>query len=294
MLHAASFRSIRPVVAAVSMVMVLTTTIAAPAAAQTDPETRARWNQPVEPFRIVGDVYFVGTEGLGMFLIGTADGLVLLDGGLPESAPLVASSIGALGFALEDVRYLLNSHAHFDHAGGLAALKAQTGSTFVASVGDTPALERGAGPDMPAVAVDRQVADGDRIRLGEVELTAHVTPGHTPGCTSWSMTTTDAGRAYRVFFHCSTSVVDTLVGNRQYPGIVADYERTFEQLRAIDADVFLANHPQFFDLAGKRARRADGSANPFVDPGEMRRYLASSERAFRDAREKARGGGTRP
>jgi metallo-beta-lactamase class B len=226
-----------------------------------------------------------------MFLIRTSDGLVLLDGGLPESAPLVASSIATLGFALDDVRYLLNSHAHFDHAGGLAALKAQTGATLVASAGDTPALERGTGPDMPPVVVDRQLADGDQIRLGEVQLTAHVTPGHTPGCTSWSMTTTDAGRTYSVYFHCSTSVVDTLVGNRRYPGIVADYERTFERLRTIDADVFLANHPQFFDLAGKRARLVDGVSNPFVDSGEMRRYLASSERAFRVALDKARGGG---
>src|SRR5687767_10010755 len=192
--------------------------------AQQTLDERAAWNRPFQPFHLVGNIYYVGATGVSAFLIVTSAGSILIDGGLPETAPLISRNVAELGFRLSDVRYLLNSHAHFDHAGGLAELKRSSGATMVASSGDAPALQTG-GPDMPAVVVDRVIGDGEMLRLGDTNLTAHITPGHTKGCTTWTMETTENSRAYRVVFYCSTSIVDRLVGNGQYPQIAADYGR---------------------------------------------------------------------
>lgn len=248
-------------------------------AQQTD-DQRAAWNQPVRPFTVIGNVHYVGAAGVSAFLITTSDGSILLDGGLPETAEQIERNIQTLGFKLSDVKYLLNSHAHFDHAGGLAQLKRVSGAAFVASAADAAALKAGA-PAMPAVEVDRVVRDGDTVKLGDTTVTALVTPGHTKGCTTWTTTVTDKDRKYRVLFYCSTSVVDTLVGNTGYPEIAADYERTFARLRELEADVFLANHPVFFRLEDKRARISGGGPNPFVDPAELRQHVEQSERQFR-------------
>ncbi|MBA3948996.1 MAG: metallo-beta-lactamase, partial [Acidobacteria bacterium] len=165
--------------------------------AQSAATDRAAWNRPVEPFRIIGNVYYVGAEGVSAFLIRTSDGLVLLDGALPETATQIAANIATLGFSPRDVKVLINSHAHFDHGGGIAELKRLTGASLAVSAADAPALEAG-GPDMPAVRVDRRLADGDRVRLGETTLTAHLTPGHTKGCTTWTMTAQEDGRGHDV------------------------------------------------------------------------------------------------
>jgi metallo-beta-lactamase class B len=265
---------------------------APPPAANDMKSRREAWNQPFAPFRVIGNIHYVGT-GVSSFLITTPEGAILLDGGLPETAPLIEKSIAELGFRVRDVRFLLNSHAHFDHAGGLAALKKASHAKLVASRGDAPVLRAGT-PDQPAVAVDRVVDDGDRVELGGTVLTARVTPGHTPGCTTWTMTVSDAGKPYRVVFFCSTSVIDRLVGNRHYPSIVADYERSFKALRALPADVFLGPHPEFFQLAAKRERMRGGGENPFIDPGEFGRYLDQSEQTFRATleRERRESGGT--
>ena len=257
--------------------------------AQQSGAQRAAWNRPLPPFHILGNIHYVGVAGVSAYLIVTPDGSILLDGGLPETAPQIVQNIAALGFRIGDVKYLLNSHAHFDHAGGLAELKRLSGAQMVASAGDAPALRAGT-PDMPAVVIDRVIGDGDTLGLGGTTLTALVTPGHTQGCTTWAMTTTDGGRAYRVLFYCSTSVVDRLVGNAQYPNIVADYEQTFVRVRSLMADVFLSNHPEFFQLERKRAQMKTGGPNPFVDPGELQRFVATSERTFREtlARESQR------
>ena len=252
------------------------------------PRERVAWNRPVEPFRIIGNVYYVGAAGVSAFLITSADGSILLDGGLPETAPQIAANVAKLGFDVKAVKYLLNSHAHFDHAGGLAELKRLSGATMVASSGDAPALKSGS-RDMPPVAVERIVADGESVQVGDARLTALITPGHTKGCTTWTMTTSDGGGPLRVLFYCSTSVVDRLEGNVEYPQIVEDYNRSFDRLRRLEADVFLGNHPVFFDLEGKRKRMAAGRANPFVDPTELQRFVASSEREFRAALAKQRG-----
>ena len=249
-----------------------------PMAHQTSDE-RAAWNRPFQPFHLIGNIYYVGATGVSAFLIVTPGGSFLLDGGLPETAPQIARNVAELGFRLSDVKYLLNSHAHFDHAGGLAELKRLSGATMVASTGDAPALRAG-GPAMPAVAVDRIVGDGEALRLGDTTLTAHVTPGHTQGCTTWTMTATEKGSAHRVVFYCSTSVVDRLVGNAQYPQIATDYEHSFRKLRTLPSDVFLAPHPSFFDMETKCKKMQSGRSNPFVDLTELRRFVENSERQF--------------
>lgn len=252
--------------------------------AQQTASDREAWNQPVEPFRIAGDVYYVGAAGVSAFLIRTDDGVILIDGGLPETAAHIAASIATLGVDMRDVKILLNSHAHYDHGGGLAELKRLTGASLAVSGPDADRLEKG-DPNMPAVRVDRRLADGDTVRLGGTTLTANVTPGHTKGCTTWTMTTREDDRDLDVLFHCSTSVVDVLVGNTHYPNIVEDYERTFARLRAMKADVFLSNHPWFFNMADRWKARQAGGANPFIDPLALGRFNDRQEQQFRAALE---------
>lgn len=246
---------------------------------QQSSDQRREWNQPVEPFRIIGNVYYVGAAGVSAFLINTPDGSILLDGGLPETAPRIAQNVATLGFDIRGVKQLLNSHAHFDHGGGLAELQRLSGAPLAASAADGAVLSAGR-EDMPAVRVSRTLKDGDTVTLGSVVMTAHITPGHTKGCTTWSTLAREGGRDYKVLFHCSTSVVDTLVGNKTYPGIVADYQRTFEKLGALDADIFLGNHPSFFRMADKRARMRSGEPNPFIDPSELKRFNERSKEQF--------------
>jgi metallo-beta-lactamase class B len=251
--------------------------------AQSSADQRAAWNQPVKPFRIIGNIYYVGAANVSSFFIQTPQGAILLDGGLPETAPRIEKSIAGLGFSIQDVKILLNSHAHFDHCGGLAELKKQSGAQMIASKADAPVLntaQGGAGP-FPAVHVDRVIGDKQIVQLGGVILTAHITPGHTKGCTTWTMPVTDAGKTYQVVFYCSTTVVDKLVNNAAYPEIVSDYERSFAELRKIPCDVFLAPHAGFFNLEEKRKQLAAGKRDAFVDPTEMQRFVDESERSFR-------------
>lgn len=265
---------------------------AAPAAAAAqDPEQRVAWNRPAEPFRILENVYSVGTEGLAAYLIADETGHVLIDGALPESAGLIADNVRALGFRIEDVRLLLVNHGHFDHAGGLAELKRRSGAALVASEGDRADLEAGetAGrPELdpfPAVAVDRVVADGETLRVGDAALTAYLTPGHTRGCTSWLLES--GGR--RILFACSLTVAgQNLIDDPAYPAAAEDFRRTFARLREIEADVFLNFHPGFFGLDAKRAAQRAGDADAFVDPGELARQVDRAERMFEEELERQR------
>ncbi len=258
---------------------------------QSNASERADWNRPVTPFRIIGNVYYVGASGVSSFLIASSQGLILLDGGLSETAPLIQKNVATLGFHMKDVRYLLNSHAHYDHCGGLAELKHASGAQMIASQPDAQTLSTGhqlsygkgqSDTHFPPVAVDRIVGDGEVVQLGEIRLTAHLTPGHTKGCTTWSMPVADQGRRFQVVFYCSTTVAgNDLVGNRKYPQIVADYEHSFAELRAMPCDVFLAPHPGFFHMQEKRAQMQAGKRNAFVDPAELRQFVDDSQRAFR-------------
>jgi metallo-beta-lactamase class B len=246
-------------------------------AAAQSAEERVEWNKPVEPFAIAGNLNYVGVEGVSAFLITTPDGHILIDGGLPESAPLILASIRKLGFDPADVKVLLNTHAHFDHAGGLAALKAATGARLVASEGDKPALESGRHIGLanyegrfPAVVVDRVIHDGDEVELGGTVLTARATPGHTAGCTSWSMPVTQDDATLTVLFFCSASVAGaTLVNNTEYPGIVSDFRATFDRLDSMPVDILMANHPGLVDMFERRQRQQAGDAAAFVDPNAL-------------------------
>jgi metallo-beta-lactamase class B len=246
------------------------------------------WNTPFTPFNIIGNIYYVGTAGIGAYLITTPKGHILIDGILAQSAPQIIANVKTLGYDMRDVKFLLNSHAHFDHAAGLAALQRASGAKMVASSADKPILEAGqisygpsAGTHFPAIRVDRVIREGETISLGGITLTARMTPGHTPGCTSWSMAVkAKDGRTHNAFFHCSSTVAGQSLVPESYPGMVADYRATFAKIRSLSADVFLANHDSFFALAEKRAKQQAGDANAFVDAGELQQFNRDMEKAF--------------
>src|SRR5580700_10826448 len=245
-------------------------------------ETLRDWMLPFEPRKIIGNVYYVGSNLISSFLIVTPAGNIVLDTGPIEK----------LGFKPGDVKLLLNSHAHFDHCGGFAEFRRRTGAEVVASKLDGELMARGGKGDFfwgdelayPPVKPDRTVADGERVELGGVSLTAHSTPGHTKGCTSWSMRVNEDGKDYDVLFLCGlTTSLYKLTNNEQYPGIVEDERGTLQKLRGMHADVMLASHSFYFDLAGKAARQKPGAPNPFVDPAELGRHVAEMEKDFEQA-----------
>lgn len=249
----------------------------------------ADWTRPVEPFRIVGNVYYVGTKGLGAYLITSPKGHVLLDSTLAQNVAQVERNIEILGFRLKDVKLLIENHAHADHVGGLARLKADTGAPLWASEGDRWALEHGRQfgdtnygvLTFPAVKVDQVVQDGETIHVGGTALTAWITAGHTRGCTSWSLPVEEAGRRLDVLFLCSITVAgNRLVGNRAYPEIASDFRRTFTRLQTMKADVVLTGHPEAADVLARHARQQAGDAQAFVDPEELQHITAASRAAF--------------
>jgi metallo-beta-lactamase class B len=243
------------------------------------------------PFKIADNLYYVGMSDVTSYLVVTPKGYFLLDGGFEQSAPAILAHIRTLGFDPSKVKYLLNSHAHFDHAGGLAALKTATGAVFEASAPDAPVLAAGGQDDFalhdtalfPPVKADRIVRDGDTISLGGVTMTAHITAGHTKGCTTWTLPLTVDGKPQTALFLCSLSVLDAfrLVDNPRYPQQAADFEKSFATLKTLKCDVFLASHGQFFGLAEKSTKLAAGATpNPFVDPEACHAYVVKAEAAF--------------
>ena len=241
------------------------------------------WSRPFPPFQVIGNVYYVGTEGLAAYLVAGPEGHVLIDGALPSSAPLIVRNIARLGFRPGDVKVLLINHAHFDHAGGLAGLKRLTGARLAASAGDKASLEAGrtlGRPELdsfPPVKVDRVIADGDEVRLGPLRLAAILTPGHTPGAVTWA---TMASQRRVIFASSLTVAGQPIAGSPAADKAAADFRRTFDALRGTRADVFLNFHPESFDLKAKRARQQAGQAEAFVDPTELRRQVDAAERAF--------------
>ena len=256
--------------------------------AQSDPVSRS-WNQPVEPFRIIANVYYVGASDIASYLIATPKGHIVIDGGFVETEPMILRSIEKLGFDPHEVRIILNSHAHYDHAGGISALRDYTGANFIASEGDAPMLARGGKDDpqfgdrypYPGIEPDQLLREADRVSLGGSMLTAHITPGHTKGCTTFSMKARQKGKIYDIVFICSTSAPDgyRLTANPRYPDAVDDYRRTFATLRALPVDVFLGAHGSIFGLAEKMQRIGKGG-NPFIDPEGYKRYLDASQKQF--------------
>ena len=262
--------------------------------------SRPMWNAPMKPFHVLGDIYYVGMGDTSAWLIFTLQGFILIDGGLPESAAPIEANIKTLGFNIKDVKIILNSHAHFDHAGGLAKLKRDSGARLIASEADKPILEKGHityGPsavpedDYPKVKVDRVVKDGDTVILGGVTLTAHLPPGHTPGATTWTMPIVAGDQNHNVvFFSSMTAGGQGLVDNKAYPAIVEDFRASFAKLKAMDADIFLAPHGDQMNMAKKVAamdenekNKVVGAPNPFIDKAEFHRVVEGQERQFNAA-----------
>ena len=258
---------------------------------QVDEESRS-WNQPVKPYRVIGNVYYVGASEVSSFLIVTPKGHILLDSGFQETVPQIQKNVAELGFRLADVKILINSHAHYDHAGGLALLKQFTGATLIATRADAELMARGGQGDpnfgdrfkYQPVTVDKFLKDGDKVELGGVELTAHLTPGHTKGCTTWTMKVKEGAKQYDVVIVGSASAPGyKLVDNQQYPAIVEDYERTFRVLKGLKCDVFLAPHGSFYSMLEKTKLLEEGAKqNPFIDPAGYHNYVERTEKAFRE------------
>jgi len=250
------------------------------------------WTTPIAPFHVIDNIYYVGTEGIAVYIIRTSQGLILMDTAMPESTGLIKDSIAQLGFKVADIKYILNSHAHLDHTGGFAEMKKDTGAQLIVGERDKPLVEGGYYPGdeknadlmFPPVKVDRAVKEGDKVTLGDTTLIAHATPGHSPGCTSWEMTVKDAGQDRTVLFFCSGTVaLNRIVGNPTYPGIVEDYRATFAKVKAMTVDVLLGPHPESYGMEAKLKQVKDGAPNPFVNPGENATYVAQMDKGYDDA-----------
>ena len=243
----------------------------------------ASWSTPFEAFRVAGPIYYVGTEDLAVFLVTTPQGHILIDGALPEGAPLIEQSIRTLGFKVEDIKILLTTQAHFDHVGSLAALQKASGGQVMVMEGDAELVAAGGKGDylfgdespFPSVKVDRVLKHGDTVSLGSVTLRALHTPGHTKGSTTWQTAIVDDGRPLAVIFPASTSVNPgtVLPSMPTYPAVGADYEKTFRMQWELRPDIWLGGHGSFFGLKDKRARQKAGEVNPFVDPAGWKTSL---------------------
>lgn len=252
-------------------------------------EEERSWNQPVAPFKIAGNIYYVGASDVTSYLITTPKGHILIDSGFPETVQQIKENIAKLGFKLTDIKILLNSHAHYDHAGGLAELKRLTGAKLYVSRPDEILFLNGGLKDpnfgdrfpFESVKPDLLLKDLQKVKLGGTTLIANITSGHTPGCTTWTTTTRENGKGLNVIFVCSTSSPGyKLINNTAYPTIADDYAKTFERLKNMKVDIFLGSHGGIYDLKGK-TKRLGMAVNPFIDPQGYRDYVASSEAAYR-------------
>jgi len=248
-----------------------------------------KWNQPIVPYRVVPNVYYVGTNYLASFLITTPQGAILINPNYQESVQLIRANVEKLGLHFSDIKIILISHAHDDHAAGCALMKKLTGAKLMVMDADVAEIENGGATDFqyasrwPPAKVDRILHDGDRVTLGGITLTAHLTPGHTKGCTTWTTEIKDGARLLHVVIVGSPNVNPgyKLVGNRQYPQIAADYEKMFRVLASLPCDVFLGAHGSYYDMDDKLKRLRAGAANPFIDPEGYRAYVKEREQAFR-------------
>jgi metallo-beta-lactamase class B len=263
----------------------------------------AALNATQAPFRVYGNTYYVGVRGLSSILITSDRGHVLIDGDLVESAPKIAASIRALGFRVEDVKLILNTHIHYDHAGGIAALQQMSHAQVAASASSAAVLTQGhSGRDdpqyglalpIPAVAHVRIVKDGETLRVGPLALTAHLTPGHTPGGTSWSWQSCEGARCLNIVYADSLTPISAdgfkFTASRDYPQAPADFERSFATLSALACDILVTPHPEVSDLWGRLKSREQGNDDALIDADACRRYAERSRKAFeqRVARERA-------
>ena len=250
------------------------------------------WTKPFSPFRIAGNLYYVGSADLASYLLVTPQGDILINSSLESSVPLIRKSVEELGFRFSDIKILLISHAHYDHCAGSAEIKRMTGARYFVMDADVPVVESGGRNDFnyaadksmwfPPTHVDRVLHDSDQVRLGGTVLTAHLTAGHTKGTTTWTLDETEAGRTLHVVIVGSPNVNPgyKLVGNAKYPRIAEDYAHEFQVLRGFKCDIFLGAHGGYFGLQQKYARWKAGDRNAFIDPQGYRSYIDDRERAF--------------
>jgi metallo-beta-lactamase class B len=288
---------------AVAVIVVMAAVGFASEATKSAQTTGQEFLVPFPEHHVIGNIYFVGSRSLGIYLITTPQGQILVNAGLAASVPGIQKSVETLGFKFSDVKILLISHAHYDHDAGAARIKELTGAKYMVMDADVPVVESGGKEDFfygqrkemryPAAKVDRVLHDGDTVSLGGVVLTAHVTPGHTKGCTTWTMKVQDGGKSYDVVIVGSPNVNEgyKLVNNAAYPAIASDYERGFQVLKSLHCDVFLGAHGDYYGMEAKYARIKDSGANPFIDPDGYKNYINEREAAFRAELAKQRGVG---
>jgi len=239
------------------------------------------WNAPFPAHRIIGNVYFVGSAELASFLITTPQGHILINSDFESTVPVIRASVEKLGFKFTDIKILLGSHAHGDHMEGDALVKELSGARVMAMEQDVPLLRKMTPGNKPH-PIDKVLKDGEQVTLGGTTLTAHLTAGHTPGCTTWTTKAEENGKSYNVLIVCSVGFNPgyVLVNNKDYPSIAEDYVRSFKVLRALPVDVFLGAHGSFYNLQAKYANLQKGGANPFIDPAGFKTYLDEKEKAF--------------
>ena len=251
--------------------------LAAPALAQQNPD----WHRDLPAFKIAGNLYYVGTADLAVYLINTPQGNILINSDFPEDVPLIRKSIEQLGFKYSDTKIILASHAHGDHDAAVGLIKKDTGARLMIMDADVPETES-TRQGRPGAKVDRVLHDADTVELGGSKLTAHLTPGHTKGCTTWTMQVDEAGKKLNAVIIGSPNVNrgTILVGNKNYPQIADDYVKTFKVLKSLPVDLFLGAHGAYFGMLAKVEKMKAGGPNPFIDPAGYKAYVADREAAF--------------
>lgn len=255
-------------------------------------QVNREWTTPFPPYRIAGNLYYVGSADLASYLVVTPKGIILINSSLEASVPLIRKSVEALGFRFTDIKILLISHAHYDHCAGSAEVKKLTGAKYFVMDADVPTVESGGRKDFqygadpamlyPPAKVDRVLHDGDTVRLGGAVLTAHLTAGHTRGTTTWTMDETEGARTLHVVIVGSPNVNPgyKLVGNKAYPQIAADYAHGFQVLQSLPCDIFLGAHGGYYGMKEKYARWNAGDRDAFIDPEGYKSYIGERQRAF--------------
>jgi metallo-beta-lactamase class B len=262
------------------------------ARAQDNPD----WHRHHPAFRVASNLYYVGTADLAVYLIATPKGHILINSDFKQDLPLIKKNIEQLGFAYKDIEIILISHAHGDHDEGIGVIARETGAKLMVMEGDVAEVQSTAA-GRPGARVDRVLHDGDTVELGGSKLSARLTAGHTKGCTTWTMQVSEGGRTLNAVIIGSPNVNPgyVLVGNRDYPSIAEDYQKTFALLESLPCDLFLGAHGAYFGMLAKHPKLKAGAANPFIDPEGYKAYVADRKSAFEKELERQRnGGGPKP